>query len=552
MKSTFSRETIELLVSDFYKDVLCRPPDPIGLLNMVGHVIRMGSDPDALASVLESFRSSKEYKNLLIKNFPSFKYPVQNEKVKVAIWGTREESRLIFLLLTYKSKGIDIDCFIDDNGFENFCGLPVKKPDELDSSIDHILITNTFGAYDNIFEQIDFNAEKSRVATIDIRQLLIILPDDSENGRLDSAQWGPLLGKEVTILGDSKTGLRLAGLIQELNKVFEIAFEETIQIRTIVEQTGQLAADVLQGKIILITQNEYVDALSDLLLFGVSLEDIRIVRFTSDQAKLEDQFMKDGDIFVYTMPKVGTNSFYNSLRQYGMRKIFTHSLYPSPVKARDILPDGEPTAASFVFKVNWIMRIDAAHVKTYLQKYLHRQKLLVITGVRNPLDRILSSFFQEFDGAYQDGVRAIPSHPDSLYPEITDYVMRNFTSEDWFNCELKSNLQIDVYQHPFDCSKGYQIIEENKVRLLIIRIENLDNVWEKAIIEWLGKKRPSGMDLPLLKANETSKKGIADLYKEVKSSIKFDPKLIEDIYSTQYAKHFYSQEELERFKQKWL
>ena len=551
MKSIFSRETIELLVSDFYKDILCRPPDPTGLSNWVNHAIRLGGGSDALASILEFFVNSEEYKNLPIRNLPAFEHPAQNSKKKIAIFGTSDESRLVFLLLAHKPEGIDVNCFIDDNDMESFCGLPVKKADKLDPYIDNILITNTYSASGHFFDQIDFDKEKSRLVTFDIKKFFFILPNPA-NGRIDSPQWAPLLGKEVVVFGSCKTGIRLAELVKDLSNVFEDAFENTIQIMCIVDSIEELAEVPLVGHKMLIAKDEYVDAFSDLLALGVLPEDIYIVKFTDSQIKLVDQFMRDGDILVYTMTKVGTITFSESLKQIGIRTIVTHFLAPKPLNRLSqinfIDPDDE---VLWTILNNWTWMVDTVYICKYLQKHLHK-KLHVITGVRNPLDQLLSSFFQRFEAKCQYGLRNIPSHPDFLYSEIRDFIMQRFILGDWFDYELKANLQIDVYKQPFDSSKGYQIIEENNIRLLIIRLENLDDVWARAVTEWLGTERVSGMDLTLNRANEASTRSTANLYKEAKSSIKFNQKLIEDIYETQYVKHFYSPEELDRFKQKWL
>ena len=93
--------------------------------------------------------------------------------------------------------------------------------------------------------------------------------------------------------------------------------------------------------------------------------------------------------------------------------------------------------------------------------------------------------------------------------------------------------------------------DDGNVRLLIIRLENSSDVWGSAVTEWYGEKRFSEPP-EMVKSNETADSLVGALYKEVVSSIVFDPELVEEIYSTQYAKHFYSEDELAKFKRKWL
>jgi hypothetical protein len=58
--------------------------------------------------------------------------------------------------------------------------------------------------------------------------------------------------------------------------------------------------------------------------------------------------------------------------------------------------------------------------------------------------------------------------------------------------------------------------------------------------------------LEMVKTNETANTPVGALYKEAVSTIKFDSELVEKIYSTQYARHFYTEEELSQYKRKWL
>ena len=492
-------------------------------------------------------KGSEERKNFLISKLPILEYSQPSgAKLKVAIWGTNEESKFIFLMLTHSPEWeVDIDCFIDDNGMDNLYGIPVKKLGDLNSTVTQIVIENTVKASDGISKY--FDQMQPKLSVLGIRHLFIILPDPN-SGRLDSPQWQPLLGKEVVIYSDNDAGERLARLIESLNDVFRYAFDETIHVSQVVEDIEQAVSCLSRDQKILIAQEPYSDTIAKLLASGKSLNDILVVRYADSQVTPDDMFMKDGDVLVYTMPKVGSVTCNVSLKSYGISTKKTHHISRTPLQDRR---RGRLGIDNDMVPTPWGL-IESVYIYNYVSKNLHREKLHVITGARNPLERGLSVFFHEFNVLCELKSRQIPDQPEDLYSEITERIQRDFAGEVYFFNKFKQNLHVDVYQYPFDFSKGYQIIEEDNVRLLIIRLENLNEVWEKAVTEWLGEERLSGKSITLQRANEAATKPIANLYKEVSSRIKFAPAFIEEIYSTQYAKHFYSEDELFRFKQKWL
>jgi len=555
MIPSFAPETVPLLIRDFYKDILGRTPGSEEVSSGAGFVAEHGCGVTAMQSILESILNSEEYKNLLIRRIPLLNSPspASGGKLRVAVWGTGDESRLVFSMLTYQIEweGVEIDCFIGDDGGDLY-GLPVKKLSELDFSADKIVIANSVGADDDIFVQTDIDMTDPRLAALDVKRLFFVLPDPA-TGRVDSQIWAPLLNKSVVIYSGGATGERFVRLIGGLNGVFGAAFEKTVKIDRIVAE-AKLDAPPLNNQTVFIAQDAYADTFAELLALGVSADNIRVVRYSDPDAALEDAFMKDGEPIVYTMTKVGTISIHESLNHCGIRNRVTHFITPAPLKMLKMTHDYCYPSEGLcnALETYWLWFADTIYINDYISNNLNQRTLYVATGVRNPLEQMLSFFFHRYSAECSLGLRAAANKPDDIYPEIAACVRRCHEQGDWFASELEPNLRVDVYRFPFAHSKGYQIIEENNVRLLIIRLENLSGAWENAVREWLGEERLSGAGCALRRANESGGRDTADLYKQVKATIKFAPALIEDIYSTQYAKHFYSEDELAGFKQKWL
>ena len=116
----------------------------------------------------------------------------------------------------------------------------------------------------------------------------------------------------------------------------------------------------------------------------------------------------------------------------------------------------------------------------------------------------------------------------------------------WFDEELKKVFGVDIYEFPFNFSKGYTIIKSKKISILTMKLERLDQCFQEAISLFLDMK-----DLKLLKQNMTEQKFYYDTYKYIQSNITFDEEFCEKVYSSKFARHFYSPAEIESFIAKW-
>ena len=79
----------------------------------------------------------------------------------------------------------------------------------------------------------------------------------------------------------------------------------------------------------------------------------------------------------------------------------------------------------------------------------------------------------------------------------------------------------------------------------MIRLENLKECAEAAVQEFLGLKNFS-----LYNTNTTNEKGFAELYRAF-NDLPFPAEYVEERYKTQFARHFYNDEELDAFKKRW-
>jgi hypothetical protein len=71
--------------------------------------------------------------------------------------------------------------------------------------------------------------------------------------------------------------------------------------------------------------------------------------------------------------------------------------------------------------------------------------------------------------------------------------------------------------------------------------------WSKVLTGFLNLEKP----LKIIKTNTSDDKNYGDAYKEVLSRLKFPVSVLDRIYSSKYCQHFYTQEEIEQFIDKW-
>jgi len=111
---------------------------------------------------------------------------------------------------------------------------------------------------------------------------------------------------------------------------------------------------------------------------------------------------------------------------------------------------------------------------------------------------------------------------------------------------MKTVFDIDVYAQPFPTHQGYKIFRDQKrMPLLLIRLEDLDRVAGQAAKEFLGIENFS-----ITKSNVGAEKQYATLYSDFKK-IPLPTEFLEKKYATKYAKHFYTDDEIEKFYKKW-
>lgn len=252
----------------------------------------------------------------------------------------------------------------------------------------------------------------------------------------------------------------------------------------------------------------------------------------------------ENDILVYQPGKVGSSTVCNSLSTIGMNVTHVHMLTDCFIY--DLIPElaWKPEATELE-----IINRSSQHC---INKIKQAKYLKIITLVREPLSRDFSNFLYHMGELQRNGYF---SANDSLLEACAEGIRRRATQNgkykygyqfEWYTNELKELFDIDIYNYPFHKDKGYSIINQDNIALLIVKLEKLNDL-EEIIGQFINAPR-----FKLINSNEASKKEYKDLYKSMRDSVKIPREIVSMYYDgNQFMDHFYSEEEKNSFLKKW-
>ena len=166
----------------------------------------------------------------------------------------------------------------------------------------------------------------------------------------------------------------------------------------------------------------------------------------------------------------------------------------------------------------------------------------VITTVREPIAQAVSAFFHS--GPRRGLLRADVSTDTLAETLLAEHWVR--APLRWFDREFAPALGIDVFAEPFDTEGGYRVITTPSARVLLLRQENLGQA-PSVLARFLGRSEP----VPVPSRNEATTKEYAAQYRAFLAAVKLPAPVLEQAYSSRYARHFYADSELEQFRRRW-
>ncbi|MGH8536812.1 MAG: putative capsular polysaccharide synthesis family protein [Gammaproteobacteria bacterium] len=256
------------------------------------------------------------------------------------------------------------------------------------------------------------------------------------------------------------------------------------------------------------------------------------------------------------MGKVGSTSVYHSLRKACLNTAVyhIHVLTKEGIRWEEEAYFGKSRR---FFHKSGLLAKPGLFQSHYLYKQLSRNKQStrwkIITLVRDPIARNVSGLFSTIE-------RWIPDFYDRYSrkaidtDELAEIFLHDYHGRidsyefpfHWFSAELQPVFGIDVLSSEFPKSVGYKIYKSESIDLLLIKLEYLNQCFPAAIKEFLG------FDIPLTSANVAADKSYYPLYQEFTRALKLPDAYIEQQYSCNYVRHFYSESEIDTFIKKWV
>lgn len=172
-----------------------------------------------------------------------------------------------------------------------------------------------------------------------------------------------------------------------------------------------------------------------------------------------------------------------------------------------------------------------------------------ISSVREPVTRNISAFFQGIQ-------ERIPDFSDKVAQGMTveeveevflKDVIANQAPHIWFEKQFEPVIGVDAYKEAFPFAEGYQTFETERARALVLRLEDFDWALENAMNSFLGISNFQVSD----KRNTSEEKAYGNFIKRFLREVRLPDWYLKSQYDSQYARHFYSDEERAKFMATW-
>lgn len=251
-------------------------------------------------------------------------------------------------------------------------------------------------------------------------------------------------------------------------------------------------------------------------------------------------------VVVFQMGKVGSTTVHRAVEATGRAALQVHVLRPDAIAGTED-----------VYRQRWSSEVHAGHLfaAQHLRRLIDRhpeRRWDVVTLVRDPVARNVSEFLQGDWLGYLNH----DEHLDRLdAPDLADRLLDAFLHRydrhdvplEWFDDHLAPVFGIDVFDHPFPHDVGWQLIEGVQARLLVLRQEDLGSAGPRGLAELLGTG-----PVRLSDRNVTGSKRYAPLHRRFLDEVHLPAELVERMYESRYARHFYTDEERSAAVSRWL
>ncbi len=251
-------------------------------------------------------------------------------------------------------------------------------------------------------------------------------------------------------------------------------------------------------------------------------------------------------VLVHQMGRAASMTMVNTIRSLGINYpiYHTHWLNRETIKRKkDRFRERGETITQLHIRVS--LNITEELTDQQIRDY----PWIIISVIRDPVARNISAFFLSID-MFIDNIYEKYDSGELSIEDITDAFLRKFAHDQplqWFEEEVKQVFDVDVFKYSYDVNQGFQYIENKNSKLLLVKVETLNDKYKGALSSVFGKT-PDKLVNTHLSAEEQP---YAKIYKAFLKSVHLPEEYLDQMYNSMYAKHFYSADEINNFRERW-
>lgn len=193
-------------------------------------------------------------------------------------------------------------------------------------------------------------------------------------------------------------------------------------------------------------------------------------------------------------------------------------------------------------------------------------KIKIITAVREPISQNISVVYQGISRIFFSRSRMFKAIPNMRELMIKSFGNAQTIFDLWYECtqseDFKDDLDIcrdlqsfipvfnsniiDLMKEPFDIDRGFSVIKESNIEIFVYQLEKINDIKED-LSKFIGFSFNE-----YVIANVATDKWIGSAYRRAQDEIKFSQEYFDKCFNEPYVKHFYSNEDIEKFRSKWI
>jgi len=259
-----------------------------------------------------------------------------------------------------------------------------------------------------------------------------------------------------------------------------------------------------------------------------------------ERIRIKKKMLKSNSLLlIHTIGKVGSSSVYSSLQGtiHGNNMYHFHALNENRIKKEEAY-----YRSSLKRSIPYHL-IKSKIVSELLKEY--KGDIKIFSLIREPITRELSSIFQDSFN-FSSSINLINEDMQDVINDKIEQMSKELPEIEWFDKEIQSNFGINVYDSDFDVEKGYQFYENGKAKLLLMRIDSLNDRFNEACQLFFSDTQTFYLE----KDNISDDKFYNDSYRSMTKKCEISDKQLNGIINSKFVHKFYH-DKITKIKDRW-